>query len=113
MHHRLINTQELVILGPYRSKPQFLFLDCSPSLCLRAVPELLEFQRLQRRWCLVFSQNNLWQLINVNPVLTLESVTDTLASSSIAFCSQEDLIFTDLSLLHIVPATGEAFTTFL
>lgn len=57
----------------------------------------------------MFFQNNLWQLINVNPVLTLESVTDTLASSSIAFCSQEDLIFTDLSQLHIVPAMGRRF----
>lgn len=34
-----------------------------------------------------FFQNNLWQLININHMLTLESLTDTSASSSIAFCS--------------------------
>lgn len=57
----------------------------------------------------MFFQNNLWQLINVNPALTFESLTDTSASSSIALCSQEDLIFTDLSQLHIVPAMGRSF----
>lgn len=57
----------------------------------------------------MFFQNNLWQLINVNPVVTLEALTDTSVCSSIAFCSQEDLIFTDLSQLHIVPAIGRSF----
>lgn len=56
----------------------------------------------------MFFQNNLWQLINVNPVLTLEFLTDTSASSSIALCSQ-DLIFTDLSQLHIVSAMERSF----
>lgn len=56
----------------------------------------------------VFVQNNLWQLININPAVTLESLPDTLASSSTAFCSQEVLIFTDLSQLCIVPVTGRS-----
>lgn len=54
----------------------------------------------------VFMQNNLWQIININLVVTLESLADTLASSNTAYCSQEVLAFTDLSQLYIVPVTG-------
>ena len=56
----------------------------------------------------VFVQNNLWQLININPAVTLESLPDTLASSSTASCSQEVLIFTDLSQSLIIPVTGRS-----
>lgn len=112
MHAPLTHKYTRIGLGRYRWTPQFLFLHCSPSLCVSAVPVLLQFQRRQRRLCLVFFQNNLWELINVNPMLTLESLTDTSASSSTAFCSQEVLISTDLSQLHIVPAKGRSFYYF-
>lgn len=61
----------------------------------------------------VFVQNNLRELININPAVTLESLPDNLASSSTASCSQEVLRFTDLSQLCIVPVQEEALTTFL
>lgn len=41
----------------------------------------------------VLVQNNLWQLINKNSAVTLESLSDTLASSSTGFHSQEVLIY--------------------